>query len=45
MAQTAPDRIYNGPLIPEERVISDWTLFQTEQDPVAQATVEWLMRQ
>jgi carboxyl-terminal processing protease len=35
-------RIYAGPIIPDQPVASDWTLFQAERDPVMLAAVEWL---
>lgn len=36
---------YEGPLMPDEPVASDWTLFQTEGDPVVLAAVWWLKGQ
>lgn len=37
-------RIYDGPIVPEQLAKSDWTLFQTEQDPVVLAAVAWLRK-
>ncbi|MGH2479619.1 MAG: S41 family peptidase, partial [Ktedonobacteraceae bacterium] len=38
-------RSYDGPILPDEPVTSDWTLFQTARDPVMMAVVEWLRSQ
>lgn len=35
-------QVYEGPIIPDQVVTSDWTLFQTECDPVVLAAVDWL---
>ena len=33
---------HEGPIVPNQAVTSDWTLFQTERDPVVMAAVGWL---
>jgi carboxyl-terminal processing protease len=35
-------QIYEGPIMPDQLVTSDWTLFQTEQDPVLLSAIAWL---
>lgn len=35
-------RAYDSPIIPDQPVTSDWTLFQTECDPVMRAAIGWL---
>ncbi len=36
---------YDSPIIPDQAVKSDWTLLQTEHDPVLLAAVDWLKMQ
>lgn len=38
-------RTYESPIPPDHLITSDWTLFQTERDPVACAAAEWLRMQ
>jgi carboxyl-terminal processing protease len=35
-------RVYEGPISPDEPVMSDWTQFQTERDPMLLSAIEWL---
>jgi carboxyl-terminal processing protease len=35
-------RIYSGPITPDEVVVTDWTRFGTEHDPVIAAALDWL---
>lgn len=37
------ERIYDGPLAPDEYVEADWTQFGTESDPVLAAAMDWLL--
>lgn len=38
-------QIYTGPIMPDQPVTNDWTLFQTERDPVLLSAIAWLRRQ
>lgn len=38
-------RTYDSPIIPDQLVTSDWTLFQTERDLVLLTAVAWLKGQ
>jgi C-terminal processing protease CtpA/Prc len=47
-AANATDRtgqVYDGPIIPDEVVSTDWTLFGSDHDPVILAAREWLLSQ
>lgn len=35
-------RIYECPIMPDQPVASDWTLFQTEHDPVLLSAIAWI---
>ena len=37
--------IYDGPIVPDEVVMIDWTLFGTERDPAILAAQNWLLDQ
>ena len=38
-------RTYNGPLVPDEAVVMDWSLFGTPVDPVLAAATRWARAQ
>jgi C-terminal processing protease CtpA/Prc len=33
--------VYNGPIVPDVLIQTDWSTFGTEQDPVIQAAMDW----
>jgi hypothetical protein len=38
-------QVYDGAIAPDEEVATDWAAFGTENDPVIQAALAWLLEQ